>query len=51
MYNEKPQIKLYKYQKGVILQAMNPKYPTINVNIISNDMIIGKVTAIYRIIK
>ena len=43
--------RLYKYQKGIILQAMNPKYQTINVNIISNDMILGKVTAIYREIK
>ena len=43
--------KLYRYPKGIILQAMNPKYPTINVNIISNDMILGKVTAIYREIK
>ena len=43
--------RLYRYPKGIILQAINPKYPTINVNIISNDMIIGKVTAIYREIK
>lgn len=43
--------RLYRYPKGIILQAMNPKYQTINVNIISNDMIIGKVTAIYREIK
>lgn len=43
--------RLYRYPKGIILQAMNPKYPTINVNIISNDMIIGKVTAVYREIK
>ena len=43
--------KLYKYPKGIILQAMNPKYPSINVNIISTDMILGKVTAIHREIK
>ena len=40
--------RLYKYPKGIILQAMNPKFQTINVNIISNTMILGKVTAIYR---
>lgn len=43
--------KLYKYPKGIILQAMNPKYPTINVNIVSNDMIIGKVIGLMRNIK
>ena len=43
--------RLYRYPKGIILQAMNPKYQTINVNIISNDMILGKVTAIYREVK
>lgn len=43
--------RLYRYPKGIILQAMNPKYPTININIISNDMILGKVTSIYREIK
>ncbi len=43
--------KLYKYPKGIILQAMNPKYPSLNVNIISTDMILGKVTAIHREIK
>ena len=43
--------KLYKYPKGIILQAMTPKYPSINVNIISTDMILGKVTAIHREIK
>ena len=43
--------RLYRYPKGIILQAINPKYPTININIISNDMIIGKVTSIYREIK
>ncbi len=43
--------KLYKYPKGIILQAMNPKYPSLNVNIISPDMILGKVIAIHRPIK
>ena len=43
--------RLYKYPKGIILQALNPKYPTININIVSNDMIIGKVTSIYREVK
>ena len=43
--------RLYRYPKGIILQALNPKYPTINVNIVSNDMILGKVTSIYREIK
>lgn len=43
--------RLYKYPKGIILQSMNSKYPTININIVSNDMILGKVTSIYREIK
>lgn len=43
--------RLYRYPKGIILQAINPKYPTINVNIISNEMILGKVTSIYREVK
>ena len=43
--------RLYRYPKGIILQALNPKYPTINVNVISNDMILGKVISIYREIK
>lgn len=43
--------KLYKYPKGIILQAMNPKYASLNVNIISPDMILGKVTAIHREVK
>ena len=43
--------KLYKYPKGIILQAMNPKYLSLNVNIISPDMILGKVVAIHREIK
>ena len=43
--------RLYRYPKGIILQAINPKFPTINVNIISNDMILGRVTSIYREIK
>ena len=43
--------RLYKYPKGIILQAMNPKFPSLNVNIISGDMILGKVIAIHREIK
>lgn len=43
--------RLYRYPKGIILQALNPKYQTINVNIISNDMILGKITSIYREVK
>ena len=43
--------RLYRYPKGLILQALNPKYQTIDVNIISNDMIIGKVTSIKREVK
>ncbi len=43
--------RLYRYPKGIILQAMNPKYPTINVNIISNNMILGRVISIQREIK
>lgn len=43
--------RLYRYPKGIILQAMNPKYPTMNINIISNEMILGKVIAIHREIK
>lgn len=43
--------RLYKYPKGIILQAMNAKYPTLNINIISNEMILGKVTTIQREIK
>lgn len=43
--------RLYRYPKGIILQAMNPKYPTINVNIISNNMILGRVTSIFREVK
>lgn len=43
--------RLYRYPKGLILQALNPKYQTINVNIVSNEMILGKVKAIYREVK
>ena len=43
--------KLYKYPKGIILQAMNPKYSSLNVNIMSPDMILGKVIAVHREIK
>jgi len=43
--------RLYRYPKGIILQALNPKYPTINVNIVGDNMILGKVKSIYREIK
>lgn len=43
--------RLYKYPKGIILQALNPKYQTINVNIVSNDMILGKIVSLKRDIK
>ena len=43
--------KLYRYPKGIILQALNPKYQTINVNIVSNEMILGKIVAVYREVK
>lgn len=43
--------RLYRYPKGIILQALNPKYQTINVNIVSNEMILGKIVAVYREIK
>lgn len=40
--------RLYRSQKAVILQAMNPKYQTIVVNIFSDDMIFGKVEVMCR---
>lgn len=43
--------RLYKYPKGIILQALNPKYQTININVVSNDMILGKVVSLKREIK
>lgn len=43
--------RLYKSQKAIILQAMNPKYQTIVVNIFSDDMILGKVEMMSRNIK
>ena len=43
--------RLYKSQKAIILQAMNPKYQTIVVNIFSEDMILGKVETLSREIK
>lgn len=43
--------RLYKSGKSVILQAMNPKYQTIAVNIFSDDMILGKVETMSREIK
>lgn len=43
--------RLYKSQKAIILQAMNPKYQTIVVNIFSDDMILGKVETMSRDIR
>ena len=43
--------RLYRYPKGIILQALNPKYPTLNVNVVANNMILGCVTSIYREMK
>lgn len=43
--------RLYKSGKAVILQAMNPKYQTIALNIFSDDMILGKVETMSREIK
>ena len=40
--------RLYRSQKAVILQAMNPKYQTIVVNIFSDDIIFGKVEVMCR---
>ena len=40
--------RLYRTQKAVILQAMNPKYQTIVLNIFSEDMILGKVECMSR---
>ncbi len=43
--------RLYKSGKAVILQAMNPKYQTIAMNVFSEDMILGKVETMSREIK
>ena len=43
--------RLYKSGKAIILQAMNPKYQTIVVNVFSDDMILGKVEMICRDVK
>ena len=43
--------RLYRSQKAIILQAMNPKYQTIVVNIFSDDMILGKVEYMSREVK
>lgn len=43
--------RLYRSQKAVILQAMNPKYQTIVLNIFSEDMILGKVECMSREVK
>ena len=43
--------RIYKSQKAIILQAMNPKYQTIVVNVFSEDMILGKVETMSREIR
>lgn len=43
--------RLYKSGKAIILQAMNPKYQTIVVNVFSENMILGKVETLSREIK
>ena len=43
--------RLYKSGKVIILQAMNPKYQTIALNVFSDDMILGKVETMSREIK
>lgn len=43
--------RLYKSGKAIILQAMNPKYQTIAMNVFSEDMILGKVETMSREIK
>lgn len=43
--------RLYKSGKAVILQAMNPKYQTIALNVFSEDMILGKVETMSREIR
>lgn len=42
--------RLYKSGRAVILQAMNPKYQTIALNVFSDDMILGKVVSMSRYI-
>ncbi|MBQ8193142.1 MAG: helix-turn-helix domain-containing protein [Bacilli bacterium] len=43
--------RIYKSQKTIILQAMNPKYQTIALNVFSDNMILGKVEVMAREIK
>lgn len=43
--------RLYRSQKMVILQAMNPKYQTITLNVFSENMILGKVECMSREVK
>ena len=43
--------RIYKSQKAIILQAMNPKYQTIVVNVFSDNMILGKVECMSREVK
>lgn len=43
--------RLYRSQKTIILQAMNPKYQTIALNVFSDNMILGKVETMARDVK
>lgn len=43
--------RLYRSQKTIILQAMNPKYQTIALNVFSDNMILGKVETMSRDVK
>ena len=43
--------RLYKRGKAIILQAINPKYQTIVVNVFSDNMILGKVVSMSRDIR
>lgn len=43
--------RLYKSGKAIILQAINPKYQTIVVNVFSDNMILGKVVSMSRDIR
>ena len=43
--------RIYKSGKAIILQAINPKYQTIVVNVFSDNMILGKVVSMSRDIR
>ena len=43
--------RMYKSGKSIILQAMNPKYQTIALNVFSDDMILGRVEMLSRNVK